>query len=638
MLELLKLPSGAKRLRLQPMLAPGEFELHDWRMEPVGWLRRVGYRWRRVIPVYFKLSRRQRLILGLRRYTPLINLKRAYYLAGNTRFYAPPLAYDQWFARFASIDRTDRQRIRARLQRWQTGRPRWRVILTAAAEESASAALAQTHQSLRAQLYPEIEIHQPGTKSLTAALAATPALRPETWVFFLEPGITLSEHALYWFAECIRSTPDARLIYCDQDTRGADGQPRDPVFKPDWSPELLRSTNYIGPAVGFHGQTLKQVLEQVLKQTPTTEGNTQSEIDLHSLLLRFCEAVRPDAIQHLAAPLVHLPSDWTPTPSGNGVQAHLDRIAIAARAERTARGHYRVRYTLPDNPPLVSVLIPTRDGLDYLRPCLESLLTLSTYPRFEVLVIDNGSEERATLDYLRALTARSESTRKPVRVLRDARPFNFAALNNAAAEVARGEVLCLLNNDTEVITPDWLETLVGHLLQPQVGVVGAKLYYSDGRIQHAGDTVGPGGCAHHLHAFLERDDPGYCDRAILAQDLSAVTAACLMTWRALYQSLGGLDAVHLPVAFNDVDYCLRVREQGQRVVWTPYAELYHHESVSRGKQEDPKKSERAARELAYMRQRWGHVMQHDPFYNLNLSYQRPDFSLSYMPMVERPWL
>jgi GT2 family glycosyltransferase len=360
-----------------------------------------------------------------------------------------------------------------------------------------------------------------------------------------------------------------------------------------------------------------------------------------------------DRVAHIPAVLVHrgeIHSHPNPSPEENGsladaqreslnaeemaaVRAHLKRCGVAAVVEPTRPGCWRVRYRLPEQPPLVSIIVPTRDKPALIRQCVESLRTKTTYPRYEILVVDNQSTNLESLAYLTALAGQ-----ETVRVLRYDYPFNYSAINNFAAREARGEVLCLLNNDTKIISEDWLEEMVGHLLQPKVGVVGAKLYFPDGRVQHAGDTVGPGGCANHLHAFIERDDPGYCNRAAVAQELSAVTAACLVTWKNIYQRMGGLEEKHLPVTFNDVDYCLRVREAGYRIVWTPHAELYHHEFESRGKDKSPEKAHRARREVAHMRKRWKHVMRHDPFYNPNLGYQRPDFLLSNAPMVERPWL
>jgi GT2 family glycosyltransferase len=267
-----------------------------------------------------------------------------------------------------------------------------------------------------------------------------------------------------------------------------------------------------------------------------------------------------------------------------------------------------------------------------LHTCLDSVFARSSYRNFEVVLVDNQSVEAATHAYFEAIT-----TQVQVSLLHYAAPFNYSAMNNLGVAEARGEVICLLNNDTEVITPDWLEEMLGHLLQNGVGAVGAKLLYPDGRVQHAGDTVGPGGCAHHLHSFIDKNAPGYCSRAIAAQDLSAVTAACMMTWRWLYLQLGGFDEQQLKVAFNDVDYCLRVREAGYRVVWTPHAQLYHHESASRGKNNTPEKIKHSKKEADYMRKKWRHLMQQDPFYNPNCSYERPDFSLSNAPMVRKPW-
>ena len=210
-------------------------------------------------------------------------------------------------------------------------------------------------------------------------------------------------------------------------------------------------------------------------------------------------------------------------------------------------------------------------------------------------------------------------------------------MNNFAVKQAKGSVLCLLNNDTEVISPDWLDEMVSRLAQEKVGVVGARLYYADGRVQHAGDVVGVGGCATHLHGVLEQEAVGYMHRAVAAQDLSAVTAACLVTPKRLYEQLGGLDEERLKVAFNDVDYCLRVREAGYKVVYTPYAELYHYESVSRGKDDDPVKKARAQAEANYMRKRWSVIHTGDPYYNPNLNGSQPDFSLSKVPRIDWPW-
>jgi GT2 family glycosyltransferase len=267
-----------------------------------------------------------------------------------------------------------------------------------------------------------------------------------------------------------------------------------------------------------------------------------------------------------------------------------------------------------------------------LKPCVDSILQKTTWPDYEILILDNQSRCQDALVYMEKIAADAR-----VRVVTYDHPFNFSAINNFAVEHADGELVCLLNNDTEVISADWLEEMASRLLQPGVGAVGARLYFSDGRVQHAGDAIGPGGCANHLHGVIEADDPGYMNRAVLPQELSAVTAACLLTYRALYRELGGLDEQNLAVAFNDVDFCLRVREAGYRVVYTPYAELYHYESVSRGKDDAPEKKARAKREVNYMRKRWADVIERDPFYNPNLNYAKPDFTLGKYPRIDWPW-
>jgi GT2 family glycosyltransferase len=420
------------------------------------------------------------------------------------------------------------------------------------------------------------------------------------------------------------------MVYSDDDSLDAKGRRTHPRFKPDWSLVHLRSTHYVGEAAVMRASAV------------AAAGGVSLDCLRHGnfdLLLRVVDSVGDGAgkVAHVPAVLF---SRKESTDQGveesawyhAALRAHLARNGIDAEISETRPGYRRVRYRLPPRPPLVSIIVPTRDALPHLRCCLESLLEKTTYRRFEVLVIDNQSENPRTLAYLEKIARRPR-----VRVLHYGRPFNYSAINNFATRHARGEVLCMLNNDTEVLSPDWLDEMVGHLLQPGVGVAGAKLYYPDGHVQHGGVAVGPGGCADHLHLFIGRDDPGYCGRAMAAQDLLAVTGACLVTWRDLYLQVGGLNQRRLKVAFNDVDYCLRVREAGYRVVWTPHAELVHHESVSRGIDRSWRRRMRARREVVTMRRRWGHLMRNDPFYNPNLSYDRPDFALSRAPRVQKPW-
>ncbi len=650
LLELVELPKGVKRLLLQPMDALGDFTLSELSLTPVSRLQRVVRKWSRVLPIFNKQSRNRRLRAGMRLYTPLLDLKRAYEIAGRFRAYSPLIPYADWIDDFDRLSQRDDKRIRRVIRSWKH-RPHPQVVIHAA-ESVAFEHWQQTLSSLSHQLYPAAAItlmpaHPDEAARLMALpghheivlpeqrlswqqrLEAQPAL-DQHWLISLHAGAELSKHALFWLMAEALNHAERVLLYSDHDFLDTDGQRVDPQFKPDWSPELLRSTPYIGETVAIRTDRLAQAGGLNL--------TVNDSIDIHDLLLRVTENLAPHAIHHIPAVLWHQPRNDTRVtypiyaPELCPVREHLSRLGVVADVQRTPRGHYRIRYGLPVDLPLISIIIPTRDMLGHLRPCVESVLAHSRYCNYELIIVDNQSVEPQTLAYFETLAD------KPcVRVIPYDQPFNYSAINNFAVDQARGEVICLLNNDTVVISPDWMEEMLGRLLQADVGCVGAKLYFADGRVQHAGDTVGPGGCADHLHSRLERDAPGYMDRAILAQDLSAVTAACLMTPRDLFLALGGLDEKNLAVAFNDVDYCLRVREAGKRVVFTPYAELYHHESVSRGKDDNPEKIKRGKREADYMRQRWKHLMQHDPFYNPNLSYSRADFSLSHAPLVKKPW-
>jgi GT2 family glycosyltransferase len=311
---------------------------------------------------------------------------------------------------------------------------------------------------------------------------------------------------------------------------------------------------------------------------------------------------------------------------------HFRRLGVAASAELVGYG-YRVHYALPAQEPLVSLIVPTRNRVALLRRCIASILEKTRYRNFEILVVDNGSDDPATLRYLAEL-----GHDRRIRILRDDRPFNFPALNNAAVSQARGDLIGLLNNDVEVISPGWLDEMAGIALQPEVGAVGARLWFKNRTLQHGGVILGIGesGIAGHAHYRLPMGNFGYFGRASLIQSFSAVSAACLIVRKDIYEAVGGLNEADLPVAYNDVDFCLRLRAAGYRNVWTPYAELYHHESATRGRADTPESQARFAAEVDYMKRRWGALLANDPAYSPNLTLERTDFGLAWPPRVRRP--
>jgi GT2 family glycosyltransferase len=292
----------------------------------------------------------------------------------------------------------------------------------------------------------------------------------------------------------------------------------------------------------------------------------------------------------------------------------------------------RIRWQVPCPPPRVSVVVPTRDRADLLAQCASGVLHRTDYPDIELIIVDNDSVEPETDILLRGLS------RDPrVRVLPFAGPFNYSLINNFAVQQATGEVIVLLNNDTVVIGADWLGEMVSNVMRSEVGAVGAKLLYADDTVQHAGVVLGIGsfdggpGIAGHFGHRKQCDEPGYFGQYALTRELSACTGACLALRRDVYQKVGGLDEEHLPIAFNDIDLCIRLRQSGYKIIWTPFAELYHLESASRGSDESEKNAPRFHREGAYMRDRWEAVLDNDPFYNPNFSRVHSDFSLASPP-------
>jgi GT2 family glycosyltransferase len=465
----------------------------------------------------------------------------------------------------------------------------------------------------------------PENRGISGATNEAFALSRGTWVVLLDHDDLLSRNALAELALAIRHNPSVDILYSDEDKIGAGGYRFDPHFKSAFAPELLHSQNYLNHLTACRSASVARV------------GGWRKKFDGsqdYDLILRLIE--QPGCtVKHIPKVLYH----WRATEGSTalteseksyafdaGLEAlrdHLSRCGVSAEAMAAPETNfYRVRYRCPEPTPLVSIVIPSRDQVELLQACIGSVQSLTTYRNVEILVVDNNSTQRAAIRYL------DELQKTPgIRVLQYKEPFNFAAINNFAVRHAKGQILALLNNDLEVISPDWLTEMVSFAVRPEIGCVGAKLYYRDGSIQHAGVVLGIGGVAGHAHKYFPRQHPGSFFRLKIVQNFSAVTGACLVVKKELYESVSGMDEINLPVAFNDVDLCLKIGKLGFRHVWTPYAELYHHESVSRGSEDTQEKRARFLAEVEYMRRTWN--LANDPYYSPNLTLHREDFSIGY---------
>lgn len=486
-----------------------------------------------------------------------------------------------------------------------------------------------------AKLDPRIKIVvRPQNGHISAASNSALEMVAGEWTALLDHDDILPEHALFWVAHAINASPNVRMIYSDEDKTDGNGRRFDPYFKSDWNPDLFYSHNMFSHLGVYHTALFRQV-------GGFRQGFEGAQD--YDLALRCMEQIKPSQICHIPRVLyqwrVHADStamaaDAKPYAMIAGERAlneHFQRTGVKGLVKLIGHG-YEASYKLPDVLPLVSIIIPTRNGLKLLKQCLESIFTKTTYNNYEVVIVDNGSDDPATLSYLEDIAANSQNGKK-VLVIRDDSSFNYSYLNNLAVKQAQGEVIALLNNDIEVITPDWLSIMVSHAMRPCVGAVGAKLYYPNDTVQHAGVTLGVGGVAAHAHRLLPRSHFGYMGRAVLTQSFSAVTAACMVVRKDIYQQVGGLNEVELAVGYNDVDFCLRVREAGFRNVLAPKAELYHHESATRGSDLTPANKVRLDTEVAYMQKRWGSLLQNDPAYSPNLTLGGDDFSFAWPSRV-----
>ena len=450
------------------------------------------------------------------------------------------------------------------------------------------------------------------------------------YVGFLDHDDMLAPGALTEVAMAIVQNQHGRLFYSDEDKVDESGNRYDPHFKPAWNPELLLSQNYICHFLVVHTALVREV--------GGFRAGFEGAQD-HDLILRCTEKLQRHQIVHIPKVLYHWRATAGSTALGHGeknyaqeagrlaVQQHLARTGEAAEVDSLPSGYYSARRKLPVDAPLATIVIPSRDQKQMLSACIDSILSKTEYPNYHIVVVDNGSVESDARSYLAELRGNPRVT-----VVDYAVPFNFSAIINRGVRHAQGGLLCVLNNDVEVITPGWLDEMAVHALRPEVGVVGCMLYYPDDTVQHAGVVLGIGGVAGHVHSRLIRGGGGYMGRAHIAQNLSAVTGACMVMRREVFDQAGGFDE-GMPVAFNDIDFCLRLLQLGYLNVWTPRAELYHHESASRGAEDTPSKIARFNLETSAMKRRWGSVLRKDPAYNPNLSLDGSHFELAFPPRV-----
>ena len=469
---------------------------------------------------------------------------------------------------------------------------------------------------------------------ISAASNSALELAQGEWIALMDHDDLLPIHALYCVAQTIHQHPDAQMIYSDEDKINEQGTRLDPYFKPDWNIDLFYSHNMFSH-LGVYRKTL---IDHVGGFRLGFEGAQD-----YDLALRCIEQIDHQHIHHIPRMLYHWrvhaqstaqSSEAKPYAAIAGQKAlneHFQRTQLNAQCLLLDFGMYRTQYALPERLPLVSLIIPTKNAQKLVMQCVESILEKTTYPNYEIIIVDNASDDAQAIAYFKQLANEHSN----IRVIRDDRPFNYSQLNNNAVQYTNGELIGLINNDIEVISPDWLGEMVSIALQKNVGAVGAKLYYPNNTIQHAGVVIGLGGVANHVFKHAYRDSLGYFGRAKLISSYSAVTAACLIIKKSIFTEVGGLDEENLKVAFNDVDFCLKVRSAGYRNVWTSFAELYHHESVSRGADDIPEKRQRFEQEVAHMRKKWQTDKFEDPAYSPNLTLDFEDFSFACPPRVSK---
>lgn len=467
------------------------------------------------------------------------------------------------------------------------------------------------------------EVEIPENKGISQNTNRAMEIASGEWIGLLDHDDLLAPNALYEIAKAVNEHPDAEVIYTDEDKVTTDLKEHfQPHLKPDFNLDLLRSNNYI---CHFFVAS-RDLIKRVGGFRPEFNGAQD-----YDLILRCTEQAKQ--IVHIPKILYHWRVHKASTADNpaskmyafdagkRAIEEHLVRCRTKGTVQHTKDlGFYRVKYEVCGEP-LVSIIIPNKDQSEALKKCLDSIREKTSYRNYEIIIVENNSEEPETFAFYKKISG------EKIKIVTWEGEFNYSAINNFGVRHARGDYLLLLNNDVEIINGDWLTEMLSHCQRKEVGIVGAKLYYPDNTIQHAGIIIGIGGVAGSVFVGLPRAFSGYLHKASIQLDLSAVTAACMLVKRSVFEQVGGLEE-KLKVAFNDVDFCLRVREKGYLVVYDPYAELYHYESKTRGAEDTKEKIRRFQTEIEYMRSHWiGLLKKGDPYYNCNLSLTKWDYSL-----------
>ena len=570
----------------------------------------------------------------------------------NLRFQRLSLiGYNKWIAENETISDADERAIRADIAHFAY-RPLLSVIM--ATYETPQAYLLAAIESVQAQVYDNWElciaddassaphvaallrqaaaadprirvVVRPARGHISASSNSALALARGEWVVLMDHDDLIPRDALYELAAEAVAHPEAQVIYSDEDKIDGKNRRYSPYFKPDFDPDLLLGQNLLSHLTAYRR-------DLVLSVGGFREGFEGSQD--HDLALRTTAACDPAAVRHIPRVLYHWRQQTNARTFSEGalercigaarraIAEHLEARGTSVEIRPAAASYHRIVFPLPDPAPLVSILIPTRNRAALLRVCLDGILNRTDYPVLEVLVADNGSTEPDALTLLRQVQSDPR-----VRVLTMPGPLNFAGTANRAAAQARGDILLLLDDGIEVKDPDWLKEMVAQAVRPDVGAVGCRLLSPNGRLRHAGIVLGAGGVGSHLFSGAHRDDYGPAAVLKLLRSVSAVTASCLALRREVWREAGGMDEENLAAAFNDIDLCLKIRQLGLRVVWTPYAELYHQESTPRGTDAMPAQTTRFADEADVMRKRWGDSLGNDPYYSPNFSLENANFVL-----------